>query len=148
MDNFDLIGALRTYASDNDYVFLYGDNFYQNYEASKEEYSNDQVILGSSAFVGNPTIVNSKITEIVYLGDLMIGKKFDSDGTAASLDETYIQKYDRRLQDLALLLASTIGTFACTHSLDISGISMRLDINKFDTNIDFVATLVTFTQYP
>ena len=57
MTNFDIIGALRTYATANDWVFLAGVNAYQNYSASQQEYKNGQLILGANLSAA-PRIVN------------------------------------------------------------------------------------------
>jgi len=147
MDNFGLVGALRTYATGKGWKFIYGEEEHKNYEAD-QTMAKGQLILGSFGFIGSPGIINSKYTEIIYAGDLYLGRKFEVAGTVSSLDETNIQKWDRRLQYLASTLASTIGLFSCQHELDVSGISMRQEINRYDTNIDFVATLVTFNQIP
>lgn len=168
MNNFDLIGKLRTYASTNGWVFLSGTSAIQNYEASQNEYKNGQLVLAAD-FNAAPQFTNAgKISQITYNGILMLGIKLDddgtpaieddeetpavdetevfSDGTPANLDETFIQKYDRRLLDLMTLLANHIAAFACANELDVTGADFRLETNKFDTNIDFVAGTITFVQ--
>jgi hypothetical protein len=98
-------------------------------------------------FKASPAFGKSKaVREIRYQGVLILGQKFDDDGTAASLDETFIQKYDRRLEDLMSALNLHIVAFACENELDINGVEYSYDLNKFDTNIDFIAGAVTFIQ--
>jgi len=168
MDKFDLIGSLRTYAATQKWVFLSGASSIQNCEASQNEYKNGQLVLAAD-FNASPQFTNAgKISQITYNGILMLGVKFDddgtpaieddeetllidesetfNDGTPASLDETFIQKYDRRLLDLMELLANHITLFACANELDVTNADFRLEINKFDTNIDFVAGTITFIQ--
>lgn len=167
MDKFNIIGALRAYASNNDWAFLCGPDAFQNYESSQYEYYNGQLILGVN-FSANPIINNGAITEIQYPGLIFLGQKFDNDGTpnieddegtplvdetqtfndgtAVSLDETVIQKYDRRLYSLMTLLTNAVKEFACNNELDITNFRIDLDINKYDANLDFVGGSITFIQ--
>lgn len=167
MQNYDIIGTLRTYATAKGWAFLSGDKFYQNYEADQHNYINNQNILAAE-FSANTVFRNGGITSINYAGILMLGIKFDNDGTPniidnpltplvdetanfndgtpANLDELFIQKYDRRLLSLMQLLSNTIIDFACTNELSISNANFTLALNKFDTNIDFAVCNVTFIQ--
>jgi len=158
MDNFDLIGTLRTYAATNDWLFYYGTNAYQNIEADGA-IEDDQLIL-TAQFNAQPIFVNGLVTQISYTGIMMLGRKFESAivdnteteidetqaATMASLDETMIQKYDRRLLDLMQLLSNAVGAIGCANELDVNGANFRLEINQFDTNIDFIAGELTFVQ--
>ena len=166
MTNFDIVGALRAYAVANDWVFLAGVNAYQNYSASQQEYKNSQLILGANLSAA-PRIVNGKVIEITYSGLIFLGQKFDddgtpaipdnpetpedetetfNDGTPANLDETFIQKYDRRLLNLMSLLTNHLGTFACSNELEISNFNIDIEINKYDANLDFVGGSITLIQ--
>jgi hypothetical protein len=155
MTKYDLIGQLKRYALANNMVFLSGAKFNQNYEADQAEYKNGQLIL-SADFLVYPTIVNGVSNPIKYTGAIALGIKFDdsntivkpdfADGQPANLDETFIQKYDARLLDLMILLASHIGSFSCDNELEIENITMVPELNKFDTNIDFVSAQLTFIQ--
>ena len=166
MTNFDIIGSLKSYALTNGWGFLSGDNAWQNYEASQLEYTNGQLILGCN-FKSKPVIKNGAITEISYSGLIFLGQKFDNDGTpeviddedtdenesetfndgtASSLDETFIQKYERRLLSLTTLLNNAIITFSCDNDLDISSVEYGMDLNKYDENLDFVGGSITFIQ--
>ena len=167
MQNFDLIGALRTFATSKGWVFLSGPTSIQNYEASQQEYVNGQIVM-SADFTAAPDYTNAgKISEITYNGVIALGRKCDddgtenipddpetpedetvnyNDGTASSLDETFIQKYDRRLLELMTLLSNNIAEFACDNELEITAANFRMETNKFDTNIDFVAGTITIIQ--
>ena len=148
MDNFDLIGALSDYATANSWAFLYGDEAYKNFAASKNDYITNQLILGANPFTATPVITNAgKISQISYNGLLMLGRKFEV-STAATLDETYIQKYNRRLLELSQLLATNIAAFACAEELEVSSSIFELRINSYDSNIDFVVGNITFLQWP
>jgi hypothetical protein len=168
MNNFDLVGALNSYCTTNDIVFLYGETFMQNYEASQHEYYNGQKILTAS-FTAQPLYgQGNAISQITYNGVMALGIKFDDDGTSnveddpdtplvdetatyndgtpASLDETHYQKYVRRLLTLMSDLDTVIRAIACANTLEITNCLIRLDYNKFDTNIDFAVAEITFVQ--
>jgi hypothetical protein len=146
MDKFDIIGALKTYAETNNYKFLCGESWMQNYEATQAEIEPGTLILGAD-FRANPTYQTGVITEIRYTGGLIFGRKFEQyTDTVSSLDETYIQKYENRLRELSQLLAILISDFACSNDLEVENVNFAPELNKFDTNIDFMAATLTFVQ--
>lgn len=166
MTRFDIIWALRTYATSKGWSFIAGDNFYQNYEANEASFYNGKLVL-SADFTATVLYRNNGLTEISYSGVLMLGRKFDLDGTPniaddpltvpneyqvfndstpSNLDETFQQKYDRRLLFLMTELESSIRGFACANELICNSANMTLAMNRFDTNIDFVVANLTFVQ--
>jgi hypothetical protein len=145
MEHFDLIGELQRVALANDWAFLAGDDFYMNIGAAQEEYKPNKLVLAVD-MNASPTIVNGRVVEVTYSGAMMLGIKEDVDGVQSSLDEMFIEKYQKRLLMLHQLLAQFIGDFACSRELELSGVTMSMDINRFDTNIDFVAMTLTITQ--
>ena len=97
------------------------------------------------------------INEILYTGQILLGRKFEQEldevdpaiivsESEASLDETYWQKYQRRLKELSQSLLTIIATIQCANELETTAFEIRFDINKFDTNIDFVVANITFIQ--
>ena len=86
------------------------------------------------------------VGSITYIGVLALGRKFDEVDTGSDLDETFYQKYQRRLKDLMTLLVTHIAAFACDNKLQVTNCQFRMDLNKFDTNIDFIAASITFVQ--
>lgn len=167
MQVYDIIGALRTLATTNGWAFLSGSSSMQNYEASQNEYINGQLVL-IAEFNARPIMTRAgKLDSIRYNGVVGLGIKFDddgtdnieddpetpenetktfNDGTPSSLDETFIQKYDRRLLTLMQTLSTNLLSFACANELTIVDADFRLELNKFDTNIDFVIGTITFEQ--
>lgn len=144
MTNFDIIGVLRTYAASKGWVFLSGAEFYQNAELTRSTIAANQTILGVM-FTARPTIKNKKVTSIQYVGKMFLGEKKETT-TESSLDELFIQKYDRRLLALSTLLATTIGDVACSNDLDVNGLVFDMKLNMFDENIDGVDCSLTFIQ--
>lgn len=146
MTNFDLIGELETYAAAHSMQFLSGAQFNQNYEASQKEYENGQLVL-TAEFEAIPAFSRGgKITEIRYEGILALGRKFEETVTMSTLDETFIQKYNARLLELMQLLSVAITDFACENELEVPACRMGMQLNKFDTNIDFIAATISFLQ--
>ena len=145
MIKFGLIGAIASYASAESMVFLFGDSFMQNFEAT-QPITDGQYILGCE-FDARPNFgKGGGIGSVEYNGVLMLGIKFDSAGTYSNLDETLKQKYDTRLEDLSTKLAEVIVDISCANELDIVNCVFKLDVNKFDENIDFVAATITYLQ--
>lgn len=161
MQNFDIIGQLRSFCQSKNIFFSAGDRYYQNADLLEQALQPDQLIMLAD-FRSRPTFSKggSVVQSIVYDGVILLGRKFESEvlddeeteeneaqpATEANLDETFLQKYDRRLMDLMQLLAGLMGEFVCANTLEISAMSMNHDINKFDENIDFVAATITILQ--
>lgn len=157
MESFGLVDKFEEYCTAKGIQFLYGTNFYQNIESSEKEYANNQLVLGLDLNAFPSLSTAGSVIEIRYSGQILLGRKFelevDEDDpeiiiseTEASLDETYLQKYKNRLKDLSQLLTAIIITIQCENELETEAFEIRFDINKFDTNIDFVVANITFIQ--
>ncbi len=145
METFDILGSLASAAYANGWKFAAGDNFYQNMELLDAELLPAELTLTCTSFNITPSIVNGRIMGARYESVILLGRKTDATGEEASLDETYIQKHNRRLKELMTLLAAFIADFACDNELDIVSFLLNTEINKFDTNIDFVGGRITLT---
>ena len=150
MDHFALLSTLKDYADAHGWHFLSGDNFHQNYEASQNEYNPGDLVLAVDLDAGPTYSAGGKISSISYSGIVALGRKVDEtpvlDETRSNLDETFWQKYTRRLEELMGLLSIALVTIACENELELSAVRFRMDLNKFDTNIDFIVGSVTFIQ--
>ncbi len=146
MEQFDILGALETAALAKGWKFVYGiDSAYNNAAAAQQYDNGDLVLIADYRVV--PTYSGVKYAQISYTCLLMLGRKFDTDGQAATLDEDFEQKYTRRLKLLVNSLADFIGTFKCDNELTVTPPSITPAINVFDTNIDFaIANSVIFNQ--
>lgn len=144
MDRFTIITALTDYAASKNWHVLHGNNFEQNYKASQIAYESGELVLAIFPFESTVGRVTSNLGEITYSGLLLLGRKFE-DTTECSLDETYSQKYARRLKELTPLLANSMLEFACLNELEHTA-RIAEEINKLDTNVDFVGGLYTFYQ--
>lgn len=145
MEKFDLIGQLHRAAQERGWAFCPGDVFYQNIETTEQSMASGQLVL-TAEFNAFPIFVNGRNPEIEYRGSIMLGRKVDEDGTNASLDEDFMDKYQRRLLELMQLLAVFLGSFECENDLSILSSEFILSLNRFDTNIDFVGGNITIKQ--
>lgn len=148
MKAHDIIGALGQLAEAKGWHFMAGDNWYLNYQADLNTYEGGQLVLIANF---NSQLVYSKarkLSQIVYSGTLMIGRKFETNFpvTESSLSETWMQKYCNRLFDLTTNLDEFISEFACANELTIGNCQFKYDLNKFDANIDFTAATITITD--
>jgi hypothetical protein len=140
MEQFDIIGALETYALGRGWLFYYTfDDFYSNIGVT-QQFDQDKLILIAD-FQAEPIIKNGVIPEITYNCLLMLGRKFELAGTVSSMDETPMQKYDNRLKELAQLLSNGMAEFACNEELEITSFPVVVEVNQFNTNIDFASAV-------
>lgn len=145
-----LISDLMTYCTTEGIRLYLGDEYYQNAIADGVTYQDNELIM-LAGFTVKPVIVNSRVQSETYSGVIALGRKreykeVDEDvyeKTESSLDETFEQKYVRRLKDLYDLLVMHLADFACENEVSIVDVTMRTQINTFDLNADFVACEIT-----
>lgn len=154
MQSFDILEKLRTYCVNEGIIFIPSiSESYVNSVIDWNEYENNDLIM-FALFNAVHVFDNSKLIEIAYTGVIGLGRKCESeliedeDGdytveTESNLDETPEQKYDRRLKYLANKLTQILSEIACENQYEIRNCNMRLEINKFDLNADFVACDIT-----
>lgn len=145
MEAFGLIDKLYEYSLANDWVFLNGDNFYANIDADTEMKA-DQLVLWVEINASPAYGIGNRLNQINYTGLIALGYHKDLDETESSLDESFNQKYNRRLKDLLQTLSDAVSNVSCANNLQIISANMVYDINKFDTNIDFVAGTFNIEQ--
>lgn len=143
---FDIVTKLRTFAeaAPRGWLFIYGNDQYANADEIIQDLEPDQLVFVADLNVSPVYGQEGGINDVVFTGGIMLGQKREAE-TESSLDETMIQKYERRLQDLSNSLFIALGDFSCANGYTISNINARYDINKFDENLDFVAATITFT---
>ena len=144
MDRFDIVSALRTFATSKGWHFIYGSDEYAS--TDWHEYLIDEIVMVCD-IVPLPKFGThgGAVQDVTYSGLVMLGRKFEAT-TTASLDETMLQKHDRRLKDLWALLSNNIGVMACSNRLTIEVNNPANLINFYSQNIDFVKLDVIFTE--
>ena len=144
MDRFDIVSALRTFATSKGWHFIYGSDEYAS--TDWHEYLTDEIVMVCD-IVPLPKFgtQGGAVQDVTYSGLIMLGRKFEAT-TTASLDETMLQKHDRRLKDLWALLSNNIGVMACSNRLTIEVNNPANLINFYSQNIDFVKLDVVFTE--
>jgi len=154
MQSFDILEKLRTYCVNEGIIFIPSiSESYVNSVIDWNKYEKNDLIM-FALFNAVHVFDNAKLVEIAYTGVIGLGRKCESeliedeDGeytveTESNLDETPEQKYDRRLKYLANKLTQILSEIACENQYEIRNCNMRLEINKFDLNADFVACDIT-----
>lgn len=154
MQSFDILEKLRTYCVNEGIIFIPSiSESYVNSVIDWNEYENNDLIM-FALFNAVHVFDNAKLIEIAYTGVIGLGRKCESElieddngdytvETESNLDETPEQKYDRRLKYLANKLTQILSEIACENQYEIRNCNMRLEINKFDLNADFVACDIT-----
>lgn len=140
MEQFDIIGALETAATTNGWKFDFAiDDRNQDFNigACNQSFEPGENIL-LAAVRYTPQFSGAVVSERNFQLLLMLGRKFDLSGKNASLDETSLQKYNRRLFELSKQLEDFIAAFKCDNNLDVTTSNFSFAKNLFDTNIDFV----------
>lgn len=144
-----IIDDLREFCKENNITFILGNQAYVNAIVDSEEYEVNELLLICD-FNNSFGIFGSTIINDTYPGVLSLGRKkessLDEGITESSLDETYIQKYDRRLSYLHNELKSILRRFTCQYEYTLQSINTRLDINQYDLNIDCVGCIITFLK--
>ena len=145
----DVVQKFKDAAETAKYEFAYGRKDIQNWEATRSvDLSTGEIVLLVFPFIETAEIDNSIIHKWSVSTQLWLGKKFDidvSEGTYAQLDETELQKYDRRLQTLRSNMETFLKTIFCSDDeLELTSARIFREINQFDENLDFVTCEITF----
>lgn len=148
----DLIAEINAMCLTNSWRSAFGLDEFEKNIATSEGYAAGEKVLAFEAYY-TPTVVNTKTTQESWRVVASLGRKFDPSYTAdafqtatASLDETHQQKYDRRLASLVSEFVANFAALACALEFDISFGEIGFDVNMFDTNIDFVTSVITLTR--
>jgi len=139
----NLVKLFDDQAKKDKYLFLYGAREFLNYDLSNEALGIGKFLIAMFPIIERVTGITNDHYPHTYRADITIwmGRKFEYNSvyvTGSDLDETYRQKYDRRLFACKQELESYIKKALC--QTDLRLISMRINeaINEFDENVDFV----------
>lgn len=134
-NSLDFIGYLKDYCKDNNIFFVAGPKDYQNAVLDKKIYdSYDMLLLVDLTF--SPDF-SDEIGAVTYTGTFALGQKRE-ENTVSSLDETFQQKYDRRLLKLSEAIVSMFREMECTNDIEVQSWTGSYALNRFDLNADFV----------
>lgn len=144
IDNLDFYSYLEDYCDTNKIFFIPGSEDYQNAVADEDVYKDFDLILCSDLTL-TPNFYEED-GSVTYNGTLALGRKreiTDGEETVASLDETFKQKYARRLHDLITMLYNMINEIRCDADAEVLSCSMSYAINRFDLNADFIVANIS-----
>lgn len=155
MNGLSIIEILRDYCEEKSIYFICDQKGYQNALADNNIYENNERIM--LAWLKPQAIVSMyKIVGYSVSGQIALGQKFDSvttgespneitTETQSSIDETFMQKYDRRLKNLMIDISNVIQSIACDNDLTIDSLSFDYDINALDLSADFIVAQITLS---
>lgn len=146
-EKLNLIGTLRTYCKANGIYFIPGPTAYQNAVMDCHIYENNELILVADLQF-SPEFSDNFLESVTYNGTIALGRKRETDGeqyTESSLDETFEQKYDRRLQELSSLLSGLLLNLQCEHDYTLDSATISYALNEYDLNCDFVSADIQIT---
>jgi len=141
----DLVALFKALATTKEYKFVYGTRPFLNYEATLQTLSSGEYMVLMFPAETVKVYDHKPVPEFFeYKIIFQLAQAFDSDGTKASLDETYYQKHVRRLKDLETLIGTFEKDFLCTNNL--TGVRSRTfpEINLMAPNIDAMNCELTF----
>ena len=144
-DIFELISYLDSWCKANSIYFCAGPEQYNNIVLDNNIYANFDLIL-CVAFNMIPKYSDGGLQSVTYQGSLALGRKreiTDEENTESSLDEDFMQKYSRRLEDLTEKLNGLLVSLQCEQESYIDSCTMNYVLNKYDINVDFVNATVS-----
>ena len=141
MDNaLDFIGYLKNYCKKNNIFFIAGPQDYQNAVIDKNIYAPyDLILIADLTFTPN---FSDELGTVVYDGTIGLGRKKE-DFTTSSLDETFQQKYDRRLLSLSEAIVNMFNEMQCTDDIEVLSWTGSYALNRYDLNADFVVANIS-----
>jgi len=145
----DVVQKFEDYATAAGYEFAYGREGVKNWQLSEGvTLSAGKIVLLVDPFIETAQIDNSIIFKWSVATTIALGKKFDvtvASGTYSQLDETDLQKYDRRLQAMRSNMETLLKTIFCNDDdLELTSARVLMEMNRFDENIEIVAAEITF----
>lgn len=149
----NIVGDIQTEVEGLGHKFVYGPMQFLNYFSSTQDISSMEYIFCLFPVImrGEMNGQSGLITGWNCEMSILFGRKYDEDSETASqdefssLDETYQQKYERRLQTLASGIQEVIEGFVCDSNYLLKSVKLSDRINQTDENIDFVqADLVVY----
>ena len=139
----NLIGILRDYCDRENLYFIPGSSAYQNAIMDQSIYAaNDLILVCDLQF--SPIYGENSLNEVQYSGTIALGRKREV-STISTLDETFEQKYDRRLLELSNLLTELLLSLQCEHQFIIDSVQMSYSLNEYDLNADFISAEIQIT---
>jgi hypothetical protein len=144
----DPVAEFEALAIAQGWRFAFGTKEILNWETSRKNLKSGETLLLMFPFVETPIINEARVIANWDISTrLWLGRKFDntsSSGTYSKLDETYEQKYDRRLTDLRADMETLLRSMFCSGDYELQSARVLRGINLTPENLDFVMADVTF----
>ena len=144
IDNLDFYSYLENYCKENNIFFIPGQEDYRNAVADENVYEAYDLILCSDLTL-TPNFYDED-GSVTYNGTIALGRKreiTEDEETVSSLDETFQQKYNRRLHSLISMLYNMINEIRCDADAEILSCTMSYALNQYDLNADFIVANIS-----
>lgn len=143
-DKLDFISYLRNWCNSKGIYFAAGESDYINAYNDQNIFENLDLILCADLTL-TPSFSDTGVSSVTYNGYISLGRKRETESQYSSIDETFLQKYDNRLKDLAEILVGFFGALQCEQEATINTCTLDYLLNHTDVNIDFVSASVSIT---
>lgn len=143
----DVKETIKAQAAAAGYNFAYGTRPFINYEQTLENLKDGVVNIFLLPENERGVYAPGKIylESIEYTVVFQVARKWETGNTTKSeLDETYEQKYDRRLSDLQNIGNAFLKTFICSNNLEPLSYQANQEINVYAENIDLINYQLVF----
>ena len=132
---------IKTFSTLKNAIVLLGSDYFQSVAGNKLQPDINQLVIIADF---NASVIRNRnvIEKITYSGVLMYGRKFE-DSTFSSLKENFEDKLNARLEELSELALKYNNEFACLFGYTITSERLLMQLNRFASNIDFVACEIT-----
>ncbi len=141
MIDVDIVDLIETQATGLGYNFAYGPRPFLNYETTLKDLKNGKVTVLMLPEVERQAYLSERPTPSYSEFSLFLqfARKWESgNATKSKLDETYDQKYERRLKDLKTTAKSFVKQLACENNFKLVSSSMQGEINLYASNVDAI----------
>jgi len=146
---FNPLKIFSDIATAQSWRFIYGSSGFQNWEITQQTLSNAELFLALFPIVENGEPDGGLPQTSIYDTIVWVGRKYDSTvpgDNHSSLDETEMQKYDRRLKELTYYMKENVLSELFCSASNVEIISYRIshELNQFEENVDAVQCILTF----
>lgn len=141
MKNIDIVDIIETKALADGYLWAYGPRPFLNYEVTLKNLKNGKITVLMLPEIERGLYLTERPFPSTREFSLFIQfvRKWETGNTTKSeLDETYDQKYQRRIKDLKTIAKTFILELACANKFYMISDNMQAEINLYASNVDAI----------
>jgi hypothetical protein len=143
----DYVAFFRAKTELEGWKFFYGEKGFMNFETNSEDITDGSIVLLMFPARTTPQIEGGYWSRYQVQTQFWLCRKFE-DTTHSAVNETELQKYEARLQELSDTLdAFLLTTFQCATNIEVKSIAYFRELNQFSVSIDGVTAETTFLSW-